>query len=173
GEALGVDYLALAKDPGLERHDALPDDLDGAVRADLGGGDAVGADVQADDRVGLGGREKCHWESPRALRAHSSIGSGTQILGRCGVGYASGKNSSKYQSTMSSPNHRPTTPPSARNGPNGMACLRAAAPRRAMIATPTTAPTAKPISTAGATARPRNRPIIATSFASPMPMPRG
>ena len=32
---------------------------------------------------------------------------------------------SRYQSTMSSPNHRPTTPPRARNGPNGTACLRA------------------------------------------------
>ena len=86
---------------------------------------------------------------------------------------APGKNSSRYQSTISSPNQSPTTPPKARKGPKGIARLRASEPWRAIITSPTTAPAANPISTAGASARPRKIPIIATSFASPMPIPRG
>ena len=38
------------------------------------------------------------------------------------------KNSSRYQSTISSPHQSPITPPRARKGPNGIACLRASAP---------------------------------------------
>ena len=43
---------------------------------------------------------------------------------------------SRYQSTISSPNQSPTIPPSARNGPNGIARLRASDPWRAISATP-------------------------------------
>ena len=49
----------------------------------------------------------------------------------------------RYQSTIWSPASRPITPPSARNGPKGTACLRAAAPCLAISARPKSEPTAK------------------------------
>jgi hypothetical protein len=58
-ERLGVLHLALIDNTGRERRDRGAADLTRAVRTDLGGGDAAGLDVEADDGLSLLGGE--HW----------------------------------------------------------------------------------------------------------------
>src|SRR5690348_6287731 len=79
----------------------------------------------------------------------------------------------RYQSISSFPSSRPTIAPKARKGPNGIAFFRADAPSRAISTSPTAEPAMRATSSAGATLRPRKRPIVAASLTSPSPIPDG
>src|ERR671936_3227740 len=91
--------------------------------------------------------------------AFSSAGAGDPLDGTRIHGRSPYAQLVRYQSTIASPANTATTPPSARNGPNGMAVLRPSrAPLRAITTAPTSVPVTSATKIAGATARPRKRP---------------
>ena len=71
------------------------------------------------------------------------------------------------------PNRRTTIAPNPRNGPDGIAVLRAAAPPRAMRTRPKTPAANVPSVSAGRTAVPSTAPSSSASLTSPIPSPAG
>ena len=80
---------------------------------------------------------------------------------------------SRYQSSIASPKNSAITPPSARNGPSGIADFRASLPCRAKSTAAGTNAAKKPTNIATITGMPRPAPRKADSLTSPRPSPRG
>ena len=153
--------------PGSSGATAARSTDDAAVDGDLRGGDAAGLDVEADE----GAVRLCHGEVGAGLgrgwtgSARSSAPRRADLSPRgrtvrrpldmrpAGPAARSGRGRRRR---APSPTKNASTPPSARNGPNGTAVLRrpSAAPLRAMITAPTTTPAISAMKIAGATARP-------------------
>ena len=149
-EAVDVGDLAVADDARLERQDGGVLDAQTAVDRDRGGDDAGGVDVEPDEGLGALG----HGEGRRRLGCRGAPSHRHQAPGpERGVGERPNASTGARPAAAASErvevgvdelvaDEQPTTPPSARNGPNGTAVLRpSTTPFRTMIAAPTTTPT--------------------------------